>query len=137
MDELIVLIIKGIAKMLGGDGGPPKRAPQAQAPTQIPNVPPAWQEQIRQAVAAAQQTPAQRKARGRRPAPPPVQKAAPPVVVVQEAATVAKAPPTAHRNAPVIATNLHNWLSPEILRRQFILTEILQPPLALREQKGP
>lgn len=32
----------------------------------------------------------------------------------------------------VSATTLHNWLTPATLNQQFILTEILQPPLALR-----
>lgn len=33
------------------------------------------------------------------------------------------------------APALAQWLRPETLRTQFILTEILQPPLALREEK--
>jgi len=136
MDELIVLLIKGIARMLGGGDAPRRSTQQSQGPAQIPNVPPAWQEQIRKAVAAAQQTQGQRKTRGRRPAPPPlVVKAAAPVAVVREVAVPAAAPPTARKAPPVVATSLHNWLSPAVLQRQFILTEILQPPLALREQK--
>lgn len=31
------------------------------------------------------------------------------------------------------AASLHRWLTPKTLRQQFILTEILQPPLTLRE----
>jgi hypothetical protein len=34
-------------------------------------------------------------------------------------------------NAPAIA----RWAKPSTLRQQFILTEIFQPPLALREPK--
>lgn len=34
---------------------------------------------------------------------------------------------------PSAANSIHKWLQPEKLRRQFILTEIFQPPLALRE----
>jgi hypothetical protein len=30
------------------------------------------------------------------------------------------------------AVSLHRWLTPKTLRQQFILTEVLQPPLALR-----
>jgi len=33
------------------------------------------------------------------------------------------------------AAALSRWLTPRTLRSQFILTEILQPPLALREEK--
>jgi hypothetical protein len=135
MDELIILLIKGIARMLGGGDAPRRPAQQPQGQPQTPNVPAAWQEQIRRAAAMAQKT-AQAKGRGRRPAPPPPPAKAPqPVAVVKEAAAPAKAPPTARKIPPVIATNLHNWLSPAVLQRQFILTEILQPPLALREKK--
>jgi hypothetical protein len=30
------------------------------------------------------------------------------------------------------ASELRNWLKPATMRQQFIVTEILQPPLALR-----
>ena len=33
------------------------------------------------------------------------------------------------------ATAVARWLRPDTLRQQFILTEILQPPLALREPR--
>jgi hypothetical protein len=33
------------------------------------------------------------------------------------------------------AAALSRWLTPKTLRSQFILTEILQPPLALREPR--
>jgi hypothetical protein len=32
------------------------------------------------------------------------------------------------------AVSLHRWLTPKTLRQQFILTEVLLPPVALREQ---
>jgi hypothetical protein len=35
----------------------------------------------------------------------------------------------------VNAESLHGWLRPETLRQQFMLTEVLQPPLALREPR--
>src|SRR5262245_46751662 len=34
------------------------------------------------------------------------------------------------------AVALHGWLQPKTIRQQFILTEILHPPLALREPRG-
>jgi hypothetical protein len=35
----------------------------------------------------------------------------------------------------VNAESLHRWLRPETLRQQFMLTEVLQPPLALRPHR--
>ncbi|MBC8109148.1 MAG: hypothetical protein H7Z14_21355 [Anaerolineae bacterium] len=35
----------------------------------------------------------------------------------------------------VNAQSLHKWLRPETLRQQFMLTEVLQPPLALRPDR--
>lgn len=51
--------------------------------------------------------------------------------------------PAAHVSHPVerrpvasaTAIALHAWLRPATLRQQFILTEILQPPLALRDEQ--
>jgi hypothetical protein len=43
----------------------------------------------------------------------------------------AAAPP--RPSAAVDAAALRRWLRPQTLRTQFILTEILQPPPALRE----
>jgi hypothetical protein len=48
------------------------------------------------------------------------------------------APPATPARAaapPANAVALHRWLSAGTLRSQFILTEILQPPLALREPR--
>jgi hypothetical protein len=30
---------------------------------------------------------------------------------------------------------VHRWLNPATMRGQFILTEVLQPPLALRDER--
>ena len=38
-----------------------------------------------------------------------------------------------HYHEETRATTLRGWLRPATMRQQFILTEILQPPLALRE----
>jgi len=47
----------------------------------------------------------------------------------------AAAAPTAHRPASlaVDARAVARWLTPATLRQQFILTEVLQPPVALRD----
>ena len=131
MDDLIILLIKAIAKWLGGQ--PPR---QPGAPAARPNLPPAWHEQVRNAVAAAKR-PAKGQARGRRPAPPPAPAAAP-VTIVRQVLSPPPAP-AAHastRQAPAAArADLRHWLTPSVLQRQFILTEVLQPPLALREPK--
>jgi hypothetical protein len=46
---------------------------------------------------------------------------------------------TSHATAPGLpsarAQSIHHWFQPQTLRAQFILTEILQPPLALREPR--
>ncbi len=51
------------------------------------------------------------------------------------AATEISAQPVApsRRSTGVTAGALHLWLKPSTLRQQFILTEVFQPPLALRE----
>ena len=51
-----------------------------------------------------------------------------------------KAAAAAARKPAVTATTLSRWLTPGTLRSQFILTEVLQPPLAMRpdrEQQTP
>lgn len=69
--------------------------------------------------------------------------AAPPAVAVFEealrpVATPIRGPAATIRRAPGVAGNaaaLSRWLTPQTLRSQFMLTEILQPPLALRESR--
>ena len=57
------------------------------------------------------------------------------------AAATATPPPSiatsASASRPRVAVDarvLSTWLTPKVMHRQFILTEILQPPIALREQ---
>src|ERR1019366_4304790 len=127
MDDLIILLIKAIAKWLGGQ--PPR---QPGAPAAKPNLPPAWHEQVRNAVAAAKR-PAKGQARGRRPSPPPGP-AAPPVTIVRQApAPPPPAPPpllrqtpppppapathASPRRAPAAArADLRHWLTPSVLQ---------------------
>lgn len=75
------------------------------------------------------------KKKGGRPAPPvPAEQPAVPHMPPAPPASVQAA-----RRAPAgaDATALSRWLTAKTLRSQFILTEILQPPLALREDRMP
>jgi hypothetical protein len=62
-----------------------------------------------------------------------VQRAAPPVPRGQ--AVASPTPPVRTATPSANAVALNRWLSAGTLRSQFILTEILQPPLALREPR--
>jgi len=100
--------------------------------------------QAKRAAHPRQQPP--RPAPPRPPAPPPAPVAAakkdPAVLAVTPrhragdkplAAAVSSRP----RNSPgAKAADLRRWLSPSSLRKQFILTELLQPPISMREGKG-
>jgi hypothetical protein len=57
--------------------------------------------------------------------------------VARSAPVEPPAPVTATAKKPSVKVNapaLHTWLRPGTLRQQFILTEIFQPPLALRSE---
>lgn len=135
MDELIVLLVRGLMKLLGGD---------AQRPVRSINAP--WESS--RPAASPQKTivppemfsarPMKRRTRGRRPSPvvpvsvpPAVPAAAPPL------AAVAPVKSKTRELQSVNAAALHRWLTPQTLRRQFILTEVLQPPLTLRDSDHP
>ena len=80
---------------------------------------------------------APKRAAARKPVPPapPARQAAAIVNPIRQAANEPAAPsPQRKPIVPVTAANLSRWLRPDTLRQQFILTEILQPPLALRDQ---
>jgi hypothetical protein len=68
---------------------------------------------------------------------PPALPAKPVTAQVAKAATPAPvtAPAAAKPVASVDAKLLSRWLRPQTLRTQFILTEIFQPPVALRESR--
>jgi hypothetical protein len=85
-----------------------------------------------------------RRAPGRRPVPPQLpgaRRPAPPVArnVVEEqvvpgsAGSQTHVGPLAKSTKPVVT--IRSLLTPSNLRRQFILTEIFQPPMALREDQ--
>ena len=50
-----------------------------------------------------------------------------PYVNITQPVTRAKAP-------TVDAKAIHGWMTPATLRQQFILTELLQPPIAMRAE---
>lgn len=81
---------------------------------------------------------------------PPKRKAPPPVRRPEELEVILEAVPSRMRAStspitdqpqksqpPATATalQLHRWLQPPTLQSQFILTEILQPPVSLRERR--
>ncbi len=43
---------------------------------------------------------------------------------------------TANEKPSANAASLRKWMTPATLRQQFMVTEILQPPLALRDKQG-
>ena len=98
---------------------PPPPIPQQRRPVPMPRPP-------------VQPQAPRRIAKQTRPAPLP-----PPPLMLEEVtesslASPVLAPPRARAKVTVDAAALSKWMTPATLRQQFILTEILQPPLALR-----
>lgn len=100
-------------------------AQQRAAPQRDPvsNLPPALAELLRRTMQLPSQPAPIKAPAATAPIPPPAPIARAPIP---------PAPVPAASLQPVQASNLRSWLRPEKLRREFILTEILQPPLALR-----
>jgi hypothetical protein len=65
--------------------------------------------------------------------PPRVQPNAPVATAPLEQRPAPAVPPTATPLSSVDARGIARWLNPSTLRRQFMLTEIFQPPVALRD----
>ena len=127
MDDLIILIIRAIARLLKVDEptAPPRRV--TGAPSVAP--PPGILRRIPGRRPGAAPVPS-----GRRPAAP-----ARPAVAVEDKIAPGGAgshtilnPVTKSADA---AVSIRALLTPSMLQRQFILTEILQPPMALREPR--
>jgi hypothetical protein len=146
MEELIELIINLIARSMQGS---PRKTPPPLAVNRAngaKRVEPANRAVVRTNIPGARRVPA------RRPVPPRIAIAQPimtatgavkPVATASTgtahavpaksiAATAAAASPNAKPSAN--AATLKRWMNPSTLRQQFMLTEIFQPPLALREQ---
>jgi hypothetical protein len=142
MGDLIGLLIQAIIDLLSNrqktTAPPPKLPPRPPARPTV-TAPQVYRPQPPQpARPSAVRQPALRPARApARPAPPVAAKPPAPVVVAQTAAQVAPpAPRPQVSHVAVDATVLRRWLTPGTLRTQFILTEVFQPPLALRKSAG-
>lgn len=157
MDELIYILIKLIAGMFGGGDGVPK-GPGYPNPMPPPRQPPQPQRRP-MPPGMPQGMPPGRPGAIRRPGsakpPPPMPARSAPMMrrgkaaIAQPAAPMpipeqkvrqhlmplpAPAPaPAAAKVASVDAAALRRWLRPNVLRSQFILSEIFQPPLGMRE----
>jgi hypothetical protein len=127
MDELIVLLIKGIIRMIAGPQPVNRRqfnaTPAGRAvPRGQPAVRPAARPRAgrRSSVTAAIASPILTGS-GSENTPGPTPPARPKV-----ATATATKPPTA------ATVTVRKWLTPKALRQQVIVSEILRPPLALR-----
>jgi hypothetical protein len=114
----------------------PQQAPQQSQRGLPPQMDPRVAFQRAQRAASRRALPAQGRARRqavasnvRTSAPPPVPAPAAPAKIAPPTSPASPVPSTSTR---VDARALHRWLTPATLRRQFMLTEILQPPVALR-----
>ena len=91
--------------------------------------PPARIKQQRTAVFSARPVPPPLPA-ARVPQPAPAPRKPAPAPAPEPVATSAQA-----TRRPAFASSINRWLQPNTLRKQFILTEIFQPPLALRDER--
>lgn len=131
MIELIILLIRALSN--SGEGSQQEQARRQWAQQQ------AWEWQQRQRLARREQggperqaVPPARPARSAgRVAPPPV-----PMVPLSVPTEAVPAPRRGEAPAAVGAAALAKWLRPGTLRSQFILTEVLKPPVALRALRG-
>lgn len=144
MDVLIDLLIRLLTGLFGdappGGRGPgfpnlPPRPTPTRPPGQTPIPTAARQQEMRRRTAGQpQRPPAQKSKPARAPA------AAPPQPVARQARVAAPPAPAAAQAAkrPSVAVDaaaLRRWLRPQVLHNQFILSEIFQPPLALRRSE--
>lgn len=111
---------------------PPPYQQQFPSAPQYPTVPPRSPQQQRHQAQRPPKQPKPPKLPKKKKLPPP-----PPVPVLEEAEeTHRTVPGTAQVQKQVEprvgATELRNWLKPATMRQQFIVTEILQPPLTMR-----
>ncbi len=118
------------------------------AAMRVPTVVPAQPKWQPPRAPVAPKAPVSRKAAKRRP--PPIPKKVPtprepePIMMqvdepsIDERAPISPIharPAAAARPTTATAAALNRWLNPKTLRQQFILTELLQPPVAMREDR--
>ena len=141
MDQLIEMLIQVIIDLFRGSGKTTQAPPQI-PPPRLPSRPVAKQPvPQRRSPAPTAQRPAPRPVQPqaartaarqapRPPQPAPVQRVAP---VAPAPAAQTAAPSVKHPSVAVDAAALRRWLKPRVLRDQFILSEVFQPPIALRD----
>jgi hypothetical protein len=143
MEELIEILIRLIAGLF--ENKAVKQPPRSKTPPGYQGAP-AQPGRIEPPSRAAitRKMPAARRP-GRRPAPQSVAVAQPIVTTLASPASVATQPVAVARAAPakpiatgnpiptLSAASIRKWMSPATLKQQFLLTEILQPPLSLRD----
>jgi hypothetical protein len=139
MIELILLIIR----LFNQEKKPPMPRPPLNLPPGYPGVP-------QGSPRVAPPPPLFPRRTVRRPPPLPLQSIAIAQPIMTRSSAVSSAQPTpppavakaakpAISTAPQASANvlaIRNWLTPATLRQQFLLTEILQPPLALRDESA-
>jgi hypothetical protein len=135
MEELIEILINLIAGFVQKQAVKPTQQRTPPVPLAIP---------VKQSPVATKRPVARRP--GRRP-PPPIIAMAQPIVTKVSTAPVAPVAPIArsivantgiarpNEVPPESAVSIRKWLTPATLKNQFLLTEILQPPLALRDKR--
>jgi len=157
----IIWAIGHFANWVKNAGAKPNVRPQPRPPV-VPPAIPALKQALRSAparpvgklVAPARLMPQQRQAVfSKRPVPPPLPPRArvlrqapafvPQPVQAPQAPRPAPAPrapapapamPSVQSPRPAFAASLNRWLKPNTLQKQFVITEIFQPPLGLRDQ---
>jgi hypothetical protein len=131
MEELVEILIRLIAGLLKSSVAP--AAPPRANPPPLPNT-----------ITMAAPGKKMRRPQGRRPLPATVAVARPIVTSVPPPPlpTASAKPPvpaaaevTTRPTSTASADRLRKWLTPANLQAQFLFTEILQPPLALRDDR--
>jgi hypothetical protein len=152
---LIGSIISSIKK--GADARKVQQEKQRMAATRaamrVPTVPQAQSRRQQPTMPQQPRVPVSRKVAKRRP--PPIPKKAPPAPPRQRepepimmqvvdsvrddrartAAATARPATSSARPTTATAAALNRWLNPTTMRQQFILTELLQPPITMREDR--
>ena len=119
---------------------PPRRASVRLAPAIARRVPPPviTRSPFSKKITTAQRAALAKKAAAQisRPAPPPIPTKPPALPAAQQKTPSAAPTITSLERKPntISASAIRGWLKPTTLQQQFILTELFQPPLALRDR---
>jgi hypothetical protein len=144
MDEIIELLIRGLIALFSGGGG------QKVTPPPVQKTQPTAQELARRALMPAKKTGQNRGRPQRRPGvpnsppkvayPPGLRRAMatlPPPVPAKPPAPVTSVVTAARTSPPITGTAIRQLIRtrPSAMRTIVVLSEVLQPPLALREPR--